>query len=316
MLYAYEDMSSEQFEDLVYFVSTRLLGMGVQRFSTGPDGGRDARFSGTAERYPSSSQPWSGTVVIQAKHTNGLNKRFAESDFFGSNSATINTELPRIKSLRTREELDHYMLFSNRRLTAISDEKIRRLIAKEAQMPLSSVCLVGCEQIEGWLKQFPDVAKHVKLDPLDSPLLTSPEEMAEVVEALADQKEMLVERLSTPPANRISYQNKNRVNNMSPEFATLLRKRFLKDTPIVKTFLADPVNQRYVELYDSVSEEFQMKIIAHRQSYRSFDLVYNHLLDTLFGRDVLLRTHKRLTRLVLFYMYWNCDVGLEPDASS
>lgn len=33
-----------------------------------------------------------------------------------------------------------------------------------------------------------------------------------------------------------------------------------------------------------------------------------HLVDLLLGRDPILRQHgnKRLTRAVLFYMYWNC----------
>jgi hypothetical protein len=34
-------------------------------------------------------------------------------------------------------------------------------------------------------------------------------------------------------------------------------------------------------------------------------------VDLLFNRDAVLRqrAHKRLTRAVLFYMYWNCDIG-------
>ena len=34
-------------------------------------------------------------------------------------------------------------------------------------------------------------------------------------------------------------------------------------------------------------------------------------MDLLFNRDPVLRqhAHKRLTRAVLFYMYWNCDIG-------
>jgi hypothetical protein len=36
-----------------------------------------------------------------------------------------------------------------------------------------------------------------------------------------------------------------------------------------------------------------------------------YLVDLLFRRDPILRQrqHKRITRAVLFYMYWNCDIG-------
>jgi hypothetical protein len=43
-----------------------------------------------------------------------------------------------------------------------------------------------------------------------------------------------------------------------------------------------------------------------------------YLVDLLFNRDPVLRQHihKRLTRIVLFYMYWNCDLGEEGDAAT
>ncbi|WP_317622777.1 ABC-three component system protein, partial [Pseudomonas amygdali] len=50
----------------------------------------------------------------------------------------------------------------------------------------------------------------------------------------------------------------------------------------------------------------------------TFDQVMEYLVDLLFSRDAVLRQlgHKRLTRAVLFYMYWNCDIGEVEDASS
>jgi hypothetical protein len=43
-----------------------------------------------------------------------------------------------------------------------------------------------------------------------------------------------------------------------------------------------------------------------------------YLVDLLFSRDPILRQHghKRLTRAVLFYMYWNCDIGEVSDAKT
>ena len=63
-------------------------------------------------------------------------------------------------------------------------------------------------------------------------------------------------------------------------------------------------------------EEFELAIIAKRKDHQTFDEVMEHLLALLFGRDPILRQrpHKRLTSAVLFYMYWNCDIGREADA--
>lgn len=65
-------------------------------------------------------------------------------------------------------------------------------------------------------------------------------------------------------------------------------------------------------------DEFQLKIIAKRKDYQTFDAVMEYLLDLLFARDAVLRQtrHKRLTRAILFYMYWNCDIGEVADASA
>jgi len=96
MKYAYEDLSSEQFEKLIVFLCQKLLGISVQGFSKGPDGGRDAKFMGTAELHPSKTAPWVGTTIIQAKHTNGYNRDFSESDFFSTTSKTavLGEEIP------------------------------------------------------------------------------------------------------------------------------------------------------------------------------------------------------------------------------
>ena len=57
MKFAYEDLSDAQFENLVVFLCQRLLGISVQGFAKGTDGGRDAKFVGTAELHPSKSNP-------------------------------------------------------------------------------------------------------------------------------------------------------------------------------------------------------------------------------------------------------------------
>jgi len=41
-----------------------------------------------------------------------------------------------------------------------------------------------------------------------------------------------------------------------------------------------------------------------------------YLLALLFKRDPLLSANKRLTRAMLFYMYWNCDIGEGDDAEA
>ena len=187
-MYRFEDLSDDQFEKLIVLLCRYLLGSGVKGFAKGPDGGRDAKFVGTAELHPSKSRPWTGTVIVQAKHTNGYNKHFGEADFYSANSnnTVVAEEVPRIKKLRDCQQIDHYMLFANRRLAGGIDQTITAHISKECGIPEASIFLCGIERLEMYLKEFPEVVKLAELDPVDSPLIVSPEELAIVVQAISN----------------------------------------------------------------------------------------------------------------------------------
>ena len=320
MKFAYEDLSDDQFEVLIVLLCQRLLGIAVQGFAKGPDGGRDAKFVGTAELHPSKAAPWVGTVIVQAKHTNGYNRSFSELDFYSTSSSNtvVGKEVPRIKKLREAKQLDHYMLFANRRLTGNSETEIRDHIAAECGVPASSIYLCGLEQLELWLKRFPEVAQEANLDAVDSPLIVSPDDLAEVVQALARQKDGLTALLDDPPTVRVTYEEKNALNNMTAAYAKEQRRKYLKETAQIRTFLAAPENIELLRMYESVVDEFQLKILAKRKDYQTFDEVMEYLVDLLFSRDPVLRqhVHKRLTRAILFYMYWNCDIGEVDDAAA
>lgn len=320
MKYAYEDLSPEQFETLCVFLCQHLLGISVQGFAKGPDGGRDAKFLGTAELHPSKAAPWVGTTVIQAKHTNGFNKHFAESDFYSADAknSVLAKEVPRIRKLRESGQLDNYMLFANRRLAGNAESDIRDYLSTQTGVAQASIYLCGLGQLEIWLKTFPDVAAKANLDLVDSPLIVSSDDLAEIVQAFARQKESVSAVFDTPPVVRVSYEQKNAINNMSAEYAKTQLRKYLKETAQIQAFLSAPENLELMHMYESVGTEFNFKIIAKRKDYQTFDQVMEHLVDLLYSRDAILRqhSHKRLMRAVLFYMYWNCDIGEVDDATT
>ena len=263
MKYAYEDLSDGQFELLVVLVCQNLLGISVQGFAEGPDGGRDAKFVGTAELHPSKAAPWVGTTIVQAKHTNGYNRSFSENDFFSEDaqSTVIAKEIPRIKKLRSNNSLDHYILFANRRLTGNAENDIRSHLSKECGIRVESIYLCGLEQLELLLRRFPDVVKLADLDPVDSPLIVSPDDLCEIVEALSRQKDAISTALDSPPTPRVSYEKKNQINKMTPEYAKELRKKYLKETNVIATFLAAPENSELLQLYDSAGGDYRFQLV-------------------------------------------------------
>lgn len=318
MRYAYGDMSEGQFEQLVVALGRRIFGIGLQGFAQGPDGGRDAKFIGTAQCYPSAASPWTGKTILQAKHTNAPYKSFSESDFYSETSAAtvLGHEMPRVRELRARGELDNYMIVSNRRLTGGVESKLRKVIAEECGVAETRVAILGTQDLEDYLKMYPDAADQAGIDPIDCPLIVSPDDLAEVVEALAASIDGAIRVLESFPVERVSLDAKNRVNRMSAAYAKRLRDRYLKDCGMVKDFLASPENAQLLELYENAAEDFELKIIAKRKDYQTFDEVMNHLFDLLISRDPVLRKHRRLARLMVFYMYWNCDIGSFDDAEA
>ncbi|VFA92484.1 Uncharacterised protein [Nocardia farcinica] len=317
MSYPYEDLDDSQFERLVVQCSRKLFGPGVQSFAAGPDGGRDARFHGTAERFPSTSKPWSGVTVIQAKHTNAINVHYSDPEFSGtSKSSVITEEIARIKNLVQAGEIDNYFLFANRRLGANARSTIANQIADGTGLDNEFIFLAGTEYLDDQLREFPDVLHLARIDPVDGPLLPSSYDLAEVIIAIKEGLE--AEDLTTDAqvADRVSFDNKNAINNMSPEFAKVLSGRYLSYSSQIGKFLAYPGNVEVRHQYEAAVEEFQLKIIAKRSNYQSFDDLFNYLVDTLIKRDPVLARNRRLLRTMIFYMYWHCDIGSAADADS
>jgi hypothetical protein len=317
MSYAYEDLDDAQFERLIVECARKLFGIAVQSFATGVDGGRDARFEGTAERFPSTAAPWTGLTIVQAKHTNATNVHYSDSGFSSeADTSTLTAEIARIKNLVSANEVDNYILFANRRLGANTHEAIKKRTAADTGLDTKRIFLSGTEYLNNLLNIYPDVVNLARIDPVDGPLLVSSSDLAEVILGIAREFDLQLLNADSMVVDRVTYAEKNALNNMSLEFAKTLSDRYLQYSTQIDRFLANPANVTVRELYESAVEDFQLKIVAHRKEFQSFDKVFNYLIDLLVSRDVVLSRHRKLLRAVLFYMYWHCDIGEAQDATA
>ena len=314
MKYQYHDLSPSQFEDLVIGICEELFGIGVQGFTAGVDDGVDARFEGKAQLFPTTSELWDGVTIIQAKHTSGINRTFSESDFFGSNSAKINLEIPKIKRLYNESKLTNYILFANRRLTPQKREEIVNTISNKTDLPKKNIYLMGIDDIERYLKRFPRAIESANLNVFDEPLKITPDELAEIIEIFAKNRETYPsfdELENVKEIKRKKFLEKNKTNKLSDEYAKQIKKHMFRDGHYdeITNFLNHPDNSELKRLYEETVEEFKMKIVIHRDSYESFEKVLDYMYDRLISRDPDLRRNKRTTRVFLHYMYYFCDIG-------
>lgn len=108
MDYRLENISEDDFERLVNMVCQTILGVGVIEFAKGKDGGRDGKFTGTAENFPSSTDSWKGQFIIQVKHTDNPIASCSDNSF---QYKIINEEIPKLKKLKSNKEIDNYLAF-------------------------------------------------------------------------------------------------------------------------------------------------------------------------------------------------------------
>lgn len=309
MGYPYEDLTEAQFEALVVQAAKLLLGKGVQAFATGVDGGRDARFEGLANGFPSYSRPWDGISVIQAKHTFSYGY-FSDADFSGdAASSVLSKEMVRAKKLYEERMLDNYLLYSNRFLTANANETIVNTLASGIGIPTEKIHLCGVEALDDAFREEPRLAQLAGINPLDGPLIVSSRELAEVVEAIAQGIDFEFGSHESRPVARTSLAKKNQLNSMTEKTSDRLMRNYGHLLRQIQSFLADPGNARIRQIYVDCAEDFDLKIVAHKEAHHTFDAVFGRLVDILVSRDSLLGRNRRLTRAIVFYMYWNCDIG-------
>jgi hypothetical protein len=310
--YPYADLNEDQFEAFILAICKKLLGTGAQKYTKGKDAGIDIYFNGTTEKFPSSASPWSGSIISQAKHTSSWEGTFSDSDFSGvTKSSDISKEIPKIRRLFLNGVLTHYIIFSNRRLSGTADINIRKRIENETGVPFENIRLFGIDDLDGFSNSFPGTMNEAGFSFFDYPLSIEPSTLANLFEAFLEQVSVLIaDKDNTKEIpTRIPFKEKNIINNFSSQAASFYRRNYLHELGRVEAFLQAPENIHYAAQYYDIVDDLNMKyetFACSSTKYERFiDGVYNQLLD----RDPIFRGNRRLTRVILFYMYWTCDLG-------
>ncbi len=302
MKYPLENLTDTEFENLVALISSEILGTGTVVFSVGKDGGKDARFTGKANNFPSRSKPWNGKIIIQAKHTQRPDASCSDSDF---QSILKKSVIPAINKLKSNNEIDYYLLFTNRKLSGIQDTKIEDVFDENTD---TENRLIGLETIELWLEQFPFIAKTLNLNKLLLPLNFDENDLRQIVNSFSKLDKRKGD-LSKIPENR-DIENKNKLNELSKEYFDNVIKKNLIYFEQIRIFLMDSINEEYLEKYENTIDDINAKIIIHRKDFEKFEMVLEFLYDFIIGNNAELKSKRRLVRLFLNYMYYNCDIGI------
>lgn len=306
--YRLYELSEDSFEHIVCQICRSILGMGTVSFSKGRDGGRDGRFEGTAQKYPSTASQWSGKFIIQAKHTTNPLASCSDNEFLVNQTSVVNKEIPRIKELFENSEVNNYLLFTNRKLTGTTDNDIRTKIIEETGV--SNVGVIGLETLGAYFDADPELIRVCHLDQLIGPLRFHPEELREIIVAFHDQS--VVKDVSDSGRFSFTYmkiEEKNELNRLSERFFSLIKQRSEPYFGELENFLQNPVNDELREQYYNIADEFNAKLTIRRDQFGAFEEIFEVLYDRVIEKVPALKDKRRLINVFLHYMYCSCDIG-------
>ena len=301
MKYPLENLTDTEFENLVALICSEIFGTGTVIFTDGKDEGRDAEFNGIANNFPSKSKPWSGKIIIQAKHTQRNNASCSESDF---QSILKTSVIPAIQKLKEKNKIDFYLLFTNRKLSGVQHPKIEDIFDGKTEIENR---VIGLETIELWLKQYPAIAKTLNLNKLLLPLSFDENDLKEIINSFSKINK---KKGNLPEIPERDIEKKNQLNNLSKEYFNNSIKKNLIYLDQIREFLMDPINTEYLNKYENTIDDINEEIIVHRDDFDKFDMIFSYLYKFIIENNPELNNNRNLVRLFLHYMYYNCDIGI------
>jgi hypothetical protein len=313
MNYRLELLGDKEFEKLVNTICQEILGTGVIVFSDGKDGGRDGRFEGTANNYPSNAENWKGKFIIQAKHTIDPIASCSESSF----ETTLDGEITKLKKLKAAGEIDYYLLFTNRKYTGIVGERLRKKIISEVK--LTDANIIGLETINNqFLNSNKEIVKLYGLDKVVLPFDFSEEEIRNVIfefsKNLKDISKDIKDKVESVKYDylKIGIDDKNEKNKMGQvyfeqEIVAKSLEHFMK----IDLFLEDHRNSEYKDYYYDCVNELSQLILIKRSDFGAFEEVLMYIYKLICDGDLKMMRSKRYVSVFLHYMYYSCSIGLK-----
>lgn len=308
--FPYENISDEEFENVVIRICKELLGIGCSTFSAGKDGAKDSWFNGTAERFPSQAKPWSGVFNIQAKHTTIFNANCSDNDFLENQTSVLNKEVKRLKEIKLITPFDNYILFTNRKLSGITHPIIIKKLKDE--LLLQNTEIIARDQIDTYLTDYPFIANQFGLFKFIAPLRFYEKDLKEVIIIFSQESKVISQEAAdyVHSFDLITKGKKNELNNLSKDYFDFILTHSTKYFEEIEKYLKNPINDRYTRMYSNTVSDLQAKIILERDRFLEFEHLIESLVEFIVtNNEDKLKDFRSIVRVFIHFMYFNCDIG-------
>lgn len=312
MDYRLELIDEDTFENLINTICQKILGMGVIFFAPGKDGGKDGRFTGTAQNFPDIIKPWSGKFIIQTKHTVNPIASCSDTDF---QNIILKKEIPKIKALREKKDVDCYLVFTNRKYTGLKGDNLVQVIKDETGV--KNVAILGVETINnGYLNSHKDIVKQYKLNEFSIPFDFADDEIKEIILAFKEQLPTIESNLKKEVEQKkfdfdhLEKELKNGKNKLGIDYyQEVILARSLMDFEKIQQFLDDPKNTELKNYYFDITYELDSMIILKWDDFGPFEEILAFIYKFICDGCQKLKGSKRHVWTFLHYMYFECSIG-------
>lgn len=308
--YPYENLTDEEFENLVIRIGKEVLGIGCKTFTVGKDGAKDSWFTGKAEYFPSKAAQWAGTFNLQAKHTKVLNASCSDNDFSVNQSSVLSKEIARLKEVMKTTPFDNYIIFTNRKLPGGTHPIIVKML--QTGLGIQNTEIIGREQIDTYLTDYPHIADQFGLYKFQAPLRFYEKELRDVIIVFSEQSKAISTEAKSyiTSFTVIDKEKKNELNNLSKDYFEFLKNHSLQYFEEIEKFLRDPKNELYMKMYSNTVSDLQDAITVERNRFNEFEHIIKHLVEyTVGNNEDKLRDLRKIVRVFIHFMYFNCDIG-------
>jgi len=180
------------------------------------------------------------------------------------------------------------------------------------EIGVKNVDIIGREQINTYLTDYPHIADQFGLYKFIAPLRFYEKELRDVIIVFNEQSKTISTEAKSyiTSFTVIDKEKKNELNNLSKDYFEFLKNHSLQYFEEIEKFLRDPKNEPYMKMYSNTVSDLQDAITVERNRFNEFEHIIKYLVDyTVGNNEDKLKDLRKIVRVFIHFMYFNCDIG-------
>lgn len=109
----------------------------------------------------------------------------------------------------------------------------------------------------------------------------------------------------------VSLAQKNDKNDFNQQLSKILTSAYMKYFDSIQAFFADPRNEDSLQKLQGVINTLNIRLFAQNEGKFSASMFYNITQDIIEKNSQLSGEREDTLSIILFYMYYHCDIGLK-----